>query len=81
MGFFTEESVSKMLCGSCLEKYSEDKWQSVLRKAQFNVLRLGRTEGAGTGTLITNFDSGTYVCAGCGNELYSLTLQRGVFHL
>lgn len=50
---------------------SEDEWKRVLSRQQYHVLREKGTEAAFTGNLLRNKKTGVYVCAGCGNELFS----------
>jgi peptide-methionine (R)-S-oxide reductase len=49
----------------------EDKWKKKLSPEQFHVLREKGTEPAFTGKYLKNKTKGTYVCAACGNELFS----------
>ena len=49
---------------------SEEEWQLLLSPKQYEVLRRKGTERAFTGEYWDNHDSGTYVCAGCGAELF-----------
>ncbi len=50
---------------------SESQWRQKLTPAQFQVLREEATERAFTSPLNKEKRAGTYLCAGCGNELYS----------
>jgi peptide-methionine (R)-S-oxide reductase len=50
---------------------TEAQWQSTLTPEQFRVLRQHGTERAFTSPLDKNYESGTYVCAGCGQPLFS----------
>jgi peptide-methionine (R)-S-oxide reductase len=50
---------------------SEKEWELVLDPAQYKVLRECGTEPPFTGKYLYNKEEGTYVCAGCGNELFS----------
>lgn len=47
------------------------EWKKVLTPAQYNVLRLKDTEAAFTGKYWDNHKEGIYVCAACGQELFS----------
>lgn len=49
---------------------SEDEWKKELTPEQFRILRQKGTERAFTGKYWDNFEYGTYVCAGCGTELF-----------
>ncbi|MEO0686744.1 MAG: peptide-methionine (R)-S-oxide reductase, partial [Cyanobacteria bacterium J06649_11] len=50
---------------------SEEEWKLVLTPEQFQVLRKHGTERAGTSPLDKNYDEGTYVCAACGQPLFT----------
>ena len=50
---------------------SEQEWKETLTPEQFKVLRKHGTERAGTSPLDKNYDNGTYVCAGCGQPLFT----------
>jgi peptide-methionine (R)-S-oxide reductase len=50
---------------------SEEEWKEKLTPEQYRILREKGTEAAGTGKLLHNKGKGTYVCAGCGAELFS----------
>jgi peptide-methionine (R)-S-oxide reductase len=52
---------------------TEEEWKKILTPQQFDVLRKKGTERAFTGTYWSTKDPGTYVCAGCGAELFSST--------
>ncbi len=52
-------------------KLSEEEWKKKLTREQFRILREKGTEPAFTGVLLKNKSEGTYVCAACGNELFS----------
>ena len=47
------------------------EWQEVLTPEQFKVLRKHGTERAGTSPLDKNDEDGTYLCAGCGQPLFT----------
>ncbi|MBI3517693.1 MAG: peptide-methionine (R)-S-oxide reductase MsrB [Proteobacteria bacterium] len=57
------------------EKYdvtlSDAEWRQRLSQEQYAVLRRHGTERAGTSPLDKRYDPGTYVCAGCGQKLFS----------
>jgi peptide-methionine (R)-S-oxide reductase len=48
----------------------DEQWRRDLTRQQYNVLRRGHTEPAFTGEYVHAGDSGSYCCAGCGNELF-----------
>lgn len=50
---------------------TDAEWRETLTPEQFNVLRKHGTERAGTSPLDKNYQSGTYVCAGCGLPLFT----------
>jgi peptide-methionine (R)-S-oxide reductase len=50
---------------------TEDEWRQKLAPAQFNVLRKHGTERAGTSPLNHEKRAGTFLCAGCGKDLFT----------
>jgi len=50
---------------------TEEGWKAKLTPEEYKVLREKGTERAYTGKYETNWDSGTYVCKGCGTELFN----------
>ena len=50
---------------------TEQEWKESLSPEAFKVLRKHGTERAGTSPLDKVYDDGTYVCAGCGQPLFS----------
>ena len=50
---------------------SEAQWRKKLTKSEFYILREAGTERPYTSPLNDEKRVGTFVCAGCGNELYS----------
>jgi peptide-methionine (R)-S-oxide reductase len=50
---------------------TKNEWKKLLSSEEYHVLREKGTEPAFTGKYLKNKKNGTYVCAGCGNELFS----------
>ncbi|NJQ97106.1 MAG: peptide-methionine (R)-S-oxide reductase, partial [Hydrococcus sp. CSU_1_8] len=50
---------------------TEEEWRKSLTPEQFHVLRKHGTERAGTSALDKQYGQGTYVCAGCGQPLFT----------
>jgi peptide-methionine (R)-S-oxide reductase len=55
--------------------YSDAEWRKRLTPAQYRILREEGTERPFTSPLDKEKRKGTFVCAGCGNELYSSTTK------
>ena len=54
---------------------SESEWREDLTSEQFHVLREEGTERAGTSPLDKEKRQGTFVCAGCGLELFTSEMK------
>ncbi len=52
-------------------KKSEEEWRKSLTAEEFHILRKKGTEPPFTGKYADNKKKGIYVCAGCGNKLFS----------
>jgi peptide-methionine (R)-S-oxide reductase len=50
---------------------TEAEWKQVLTPEQFQVLRKHGTERPNTSPLNKEYESGTYVCAGCSQALFN----------
>jgi peptide-methionine (R)-S-oxide reductase len=50
---------------------SDSEWRATLSRAQFEVLRLHRTEAPGSSVFNHNKRKGTYACAGCALPLFA----------
>jgi peptide-methionine (R)-S-oxide reductase len=53
----------------------QDEWKKKLTPEQYNVCRLGGTESPFSGKYNKHYEKGTYVCVGCGQELFSSTTK------
>ncbi|RKF22485.1 peptide-methionine (R)-S-oxide reductase [Altericroceibacterium spongiae] len=64
-------------CGSKAEarhypvSLTDSQWKARLTAEEYRILRKGGTERAHSSPLNTEKRKGTFLCAGCGNELYS----------
>jgi peptide-methionine (R)-S-oxide reductase len=54
---------------------SDEDWKNVLSAEEFLVLRKKGTEPPFSGKYVRKTKNGTYVCAGCGNKLFSSDAQ------
>lgn len=54
-----------------MKKISEEEWRKKLTSQQYAILRQGATEVPFSGALLHNKQKGIYICAACGNELFS----------
>lgn len=50
---------------------SENEWKKELSSEEFQILRNKGTERAFTGEYFDFYEEGTYVCAACGNTLFT----------
>jgi peptide-methionine (R)-S-oxide reductase len=50
---------------------TDEEWKKTLTAEQYHVLREKGTERPFTGEYANSHEKGTYVCAGCGNPLFS----------
>jgi peptide-methionine (R)-S-oxide reductase len=56
-------------------QHSEEEWRGKLTPQQFTVLRKHSTERAGTSPLNQEKRDGTFVCAGCGHDLFAASTK------
>jgi peptide-methionine (R)-S-oxide reductase len=56
---------------STTTRKTEEQWRTELTPEEFHILREKGTEPAFTGKYWKTKENGTYVCAGCGAELFS----------
>lgn len=53
-----------------LKNKPDEYWRKKLTPEQYRVLREKGTETPGTGKFYKNFETGMYMCAACGQELF-----------
>jgi len=53
------------------KKYIDKDWKKVIPNEEYHILRKKGTEPAFTGKYVNYKKEGIYVCAGCGNPLFS----------
>ncbi len=68
--------INSPCCNTCVfmakkRSKTEKEWQEVLTTNEFRVLRGKGTERAFSGKYLAAKEKGVYVCAGCGNELFT----------
>ena len=49
---------------------TDEEWREVLTDEEYRILREQGTEPKFSGNLLDQHDDGTFVCAGCGTELF-----------
>jgi methionine-R-sulfoxide reductase len=54
---------------------TEQEWKNILTEEQYYVLREKGTERPFTGKFYLHKEKGTYVCAACGNELFTSDMK------
>jgi peptide-methionine (R)-S-oxide reductase len=52
-------------------QHTDAEWKKILTPEQYHVLREKGTERAFTGAYWNNHEKGKYLCAACGNELFT----------
>ena len=65
----TQNQESEAHMGDKIVK-TDEEWREILTPRQYDILREKGTERAFSGHYIEYHEDGTYVCAGCGNELF-----------
>jgi methionine-R-sulfoxide reductase len=56
-------------------EHTEEEWKKLLTPEQYRILRKKGTELPGTGAFLFNEEKGVYVCAACGNELFTSDMK------
>ncbi len=72
--FFSDRVIS---VEKTMMKKSEAEWKKILTPDEFKVLRKKGTEPPFTGKYVHQAAEGTYICAGCGNLLFSSEKKFG----
>jgi peptide-methionine (R)-S-oxide reductase len=54
---------------------SEEEWKKILTPQQYQVLREKGTDAPHTGKYTLHKETGMYICAACGNELFSSDMK------
>ncbi|MGB5106054.1 MAG: peptide-methionine (R)-S-oxide reductase MsrB [Candidatus Zixiibacteriota bacterium] len=67
---FPEQNEGENSMSAKIEK-TDDEWRQLLTDEQFRIMRQDGTERAFTGKYHNFKGDGIYVCAACGNELFS----------
>jgi peptide-methionine (R)-S-oxide reductase len=74
LDWVTAQGASRTMTSDKIER-SEEEWRELLTPEQFQVLREEGTERPGTSPLLEEKRSGKYVCAGCGQPLFSAAMK------
>lgn len=56
-------------------KWTDSQWKAVLTTEQYHVLRDKGTDRPFTGKFYKHKEKGTYICAGCGTELFTSDMK------
>ena len=70
----TQSSIRKMDSMEVTTK-TEEEWKNILTSDQYHVLREKGTDKPFTGKYYLSKDKGLYVCAACGNELFTSEMK------
>lgn len=70
----TAQGASRTMTSDKIER-SEAQWREQLTPEQFHVLREEGTERPGSSPLLHEKRSGSYVCAGCGQPLFTAAMK------
>ena len=70
-----EEITDNMKTDQMPVNKTDEVWKKILSPEQYDVLRLKGTERPFTGKYNIHKEKGMYVCAGCGNELFSSDMK------
>jgi len=54
---------------------TKEEWKKILSHEEFYILREKGTEPPFSGKFVHNMEKGIYVCAGCGNELFTSAVK------
>jgi methionine-R-sulfoxide reductase len=55
--------------------HSDEEWKKILTPDQFHILREKGTDRPFTGKYYLTTDKGVYICAACGNELFTSDMK------
>jgi peptide-methionine (R)-S-oxide reductase len=67
----TEKAAAEKATGTYKVNKTEAEWKAELTPEEFDVLRNKGTERPFTGEYTNHFEKGVYVCAACGNQLFT----------
>ncbi|HEX7710036.1 MAG TPA: peptide-methionine (R)-S-oxide reductase MsrB [Sphingomonadaceae bacterium] len=70
-GFAVTLGAAPALAAGFRVSYSDAEWKKRLTKAQYYILREQGTERPFSSPLLKEHRKGTFLCAGCNNELFS----------
>jgi methionine-R-sulfoxide reductase len=70
-----QQTMSEQNNNTTKTERTEQEWKTLLNPEQYYVLRQKGTEAPFTGKYYLNKDKGIYVCAACGNELFTSDMK------